>query len=204
MSLEDYNNFSMEDKKPNKIVSWLDNVDDKAKNKGKWWHTLWQYIKFSAVGIFITLIQLALVNLLYFFMKSWTTPLTGFIGDIFSESTLGEGHSTWGYLLPFFLSNFIANTIGYFLNKKRTFKSDAPKWHYVIYIIVLVLLITFSTWLQGVITNGLVSVNAEFIAPTIAALTVGMMQSIILFPLQKFILLKEKKQLETPNASNNI
>ena len=194
----------MEDKKPNKIVSWLDNVDDKAKNKGKWWHTLWQYIKFSAVGIFITLIQLALVNLLYFFMKSWTTPLTGFIGDIFSESTLGEGHSTWGYLLPFFLSNFIANTIGYFLNKKRTFKSDAPKWHYVIYIIVLVLLITFSTWLQGVITNGLVSVNVEFIAPTVAALTVGIMQSIILFPLQKFVLLKEKKQLETPNASNNI
>ena len=194
----------MEDKKPNKIVSWLDNVDDKAKNKGKWWHTLWQYIKFSAVGIFITLIQLALVNLLYFFMKSWTTPLTGFIGDIFSESTLGEGHSTWGYLLPFFLSNFIANTIGYFLNKKRTFKSDAPKWHYVIYIIVLVLLITFSTWLQGVITNGLVSVNAEFIAPTVAALTVGMMQSIILFPLQKFVLLKEKKQLEASNASNNI
>lgn len=194
----------MEDKKPNKIISWLDNVDDKAKNKGKWWHTLWQYIKFSAVGIFITLIQLALVNLLYFFMKNWTTSLTGFIGDIFSESTLGEGHSTWGYLLPFFLSNFIANTIGYFLNKKRTFKSDAPKWHYVIYIIVLVLLITFSTWLQGVITNGLVSVNAEFIAPTIAALTVGIMQSIILFPLQKFVLLKEKKQLEIPNASNNI
>ena len=194
----------MEDKKPNKIISWLDNVDDKAKNKGKWWHTLWQYIKFSAVGIFITLIQLALVNLLYFFMKSWTTPLTGFIGDIFSESTLGEGHSTWGYLLPFFLSNFIANTIGYFLNKKRTFKSDAPKWHYVIYIIVLVLLITFSTWLQGVITNGLVSVNAEFIAPTVAALTVGIMQSIILFPLQKYVLLKEKKQLETSNASNNI
>lgn len=194
----------MEDKKPNKIISWLDNVDDKAKNKGKWWHTLWQYIKFSAVGIFITLIQLALVNLLYFFMKSWTTPLTGFIGDIFSESTLGEGHSTWGYLLPFFLSNFIANTIGYFLNKKRTFKSDAPKWHYVIYIFVLVLLITFSTWLQGVITNGLVNVNAEFIAPTIAALTVGIMQSIIIFPLQKFVLLKEKKQLETPNASNNI
>lgn len=194
----------MENKKPNKIISWLDNVDDKAKNKGKWWQALWQYVKFSAVGIFITLIQLALVNLLYFFMKSWTTPLTGFIGDIFSESTLGEGHSTWGYLLPFFLSNFIANTIGYFLNKKRTFKSDAPKWHYVIYIIVLVLLITFSTWLQGVITNGLVSVNAEFIAPTIAALTVGIMQSIIIFPLQKFVLLKEKKQLETPNASNNI
>ena len=194
----------MEDKKPNKIISWLDNVDDKAKNKGKWWHALWQYVKFSAVGIFITLIQLALVNLLYFFMKNWTTPLTGFIGDIFSESTLGKGHSTWGYLLPFFLSNFIANTIGYFLNKKRTFKSDAPKWHYVIYIIVLVLLITFSTWLQGVITNVLVSVNAEFIAPTIAALTVGIMQSIILFPLQKFVLLKEKKQLENSNASNNI
>ena len=185
----------MNEKKESRFTSWLNSVDDKAKNKGKWWNTLWQYVKFTAVSLLITAVQLGLVNLLYFFMKGWYSPLTGFMGEIFSESTLGEGHSSWAYLLPFFLSNLIANTLGYILNKHKTFKSDAPAWHYIIYIWVLILLIVFSTWLQGVITNALVNANVEFLAPTIAAMTVGMMQAIILFPLQKFVLLKEKKPL---------
>ena len=64
------------------------------------------------------------------------------------------------------------------------------------------MLIAFSTWLQGVITNALVNVNFEFLAPTIAAMTVGIMQGLILFPLQKFVLLKEKKSL--PETSNKV
>ena len=192
----------MSEKKESRFTSWLNSVDEKAKNKGKWWNTLWQYVKFTAVSLLITAVQLGLVNLLYFFMKGWYSPLTGFMGEIFSESTLGEGHSSWAYLLPFFLSNLIANTLGYILNKHKTFKSDAPAWHYIIYIGVLILLIAFSTWLQGVITNALVNANVEFLAPTIAAMTVGMMQAIILFPLQKFVLLKEKKSLS--ETSDNI
>ena len=182
-----------ETKKKSKFTLWLDKVDEKAKAKGKGWNTLWQYVKFTAVSLLITGIQLALVNLLYFFMKGWDSPLEGFMKDIFSESTLGEGHSTWAYLLPFFLSNLIANTIGYILNKHKTFKSDAPVWHYIIYILVLVILIIFSTWLQGVITNAFIKINFEALGPTIAMMTVGIMQSVILFPLQKFVLLKEKK-----------
>jgi putative flippase GtrA len=179
----------------NKFNEWLNNVDDKADNNGK--KTIWQIVKFIVVSLLVTIIQLALVNLLYFFMKNWQEPLPGFLGEIFSPSTVGEGHSNWGYILPFFLSNFIANTVGYFLNKRKTFKSDAPLWHYIIYIVLLFLLILFSTWLQGLVVNALISVNFESLAPTIAAMVAGTVQMIVLFPLQKFVLLREKKKAVT-------
>ena len=176
----------------NKFDKWLNNVDDKAEAGGK--KTIWQVVKFVVVSCLVTIIQLGLVNLLYFLMKSWQEPLPGFLGDIFSESVMGVGHSNWGYVLPFFLSNFIANTVGYFLNKSKTFKSDAPIWHYVIYIVALFLLIVFSTWLQGLVANGLTNVGAEAIAPTLAGMVAGTFQMIVLFPLQKFVLLREKKK----------
>ncbi len=185
--------MAMEEKKQTRFSKWLNHTDDKFEGKG-FWKTVWQYIKFTVVSLFVTVIQLALVNLLYFFMKEWTEPLPGLLGDIFSESSVGVGHSNWGYILPFFLSNLIANTVGYILNKHKTFKSDAPIWHYVIYFVILILLITFSTWLQGVIVNAMIGASIEWLAPTIAAMTVGIMQGLILFPIQKFVLLREKKK----------
>lgn len=178
--------------------SFLEKIDDKANKKGI--KTLWQAIKFLIVSLLVTIIQLALVNLLYFLMKGWTDALPGFLSSVFSEQTMGEGHSNWGYILPFFLSNLIANTVGYFINKSKTFKSDAPWWHYVLYIISLLLLIFFTTWLQGVIANGLTSVGAEGIAPTIAAMAAGTVQMVVLFPLQKYVLPKEKKPVEVGNV----
>ena len=171
---------------------WLERLDDKAEAKGL--KTLWQFVKFLVVSLLTTGVQLLLVNVLYFFLKNFAEPLPSFLGSIFSETTVGEGHSNWGYLLPFFLSNFIANTIGYFLNRSKTFRSDAPWWHYVLYILVLALLIFFSTWLQGVIVNGLISVGWEAAAPTIAAMAIGGLQFLALFPLQKFVFLRQKNE----------
>ena len=185
------------EEKENKNNSFLDKVDEKAEKKGI--KTLWQAIKFLIVSCLVTIIQLVLVNLLYFLMKGWTTPLPGFLAVIFTEATMGAGHSNWGYILPFFLSNFIANTVGYFLNKSKTFKSDAPIWHYIVYIVLLFALILFTTWLQGVVANGLTSIGAEAIAPTVASMAAGTVQMIVLFPLQKFVLLREKKAKEESN-----
>ena len=183
-------------KNKTKFSMWLDRMDEKAQNKGKGAKVLWQIVKFLIVSMLVTIIQLGLVNLLYFLMKGWTTPLTGLLGMIFTEDVMGVGHSTWGYILPFFLSNLIANTVGYFLNKHKTFKSEAPWWHYVVYIVVLFLLIVFTTWVQGLIANLLISLGAEAIGPTIAGMAAGTIQMILLFPLQKFVLLREKKPNE--------
>ena len=183
------------EKRKTQLTIWLDNVDDKAEARGELHKTIWQFIKFSAVSTIITVIQLALVNLMYFLMKSWTEPLPGFLGLIFTEETMGVGKSNWGYILPFFLSNLIANSVGYFLNRHRTFKSDAPLWHYFLYIGILAILILFSTWFQGLACHIMLGWGwEEWIVPTLAMSLAGFIQFVILFPLQKFVLLREKKK----------
>jgi len=186
----------MEEKKKSKFTLFLDKIDDKAEQKGKLWKTAWQFVKFSLVSFLLSLIQLGLVNLLFFLMKSWTTPLPGLLGQIFREESMGEGHSTYGFIVPFFVSNLVANTIGYFLNKSKTFKSDAPFWHYLVYIVVVIILILFTTWLQGIIVNSLIASGVEVIAPTLAGMIAGTIQFFVLFPLQKFVFLREKKKEE--------
>ena len=191
----------MEEKEKNKIIKFLDNLDDRFEKKGKVYKNLWQLFKFGFVSFIITVIELGLLYLMYYLMKGWTEPLPGFLAVIFSPETVGEDHANWGYMLPFFLSNFIANTVGYFLNKSRTFKSDAPIWHYLIYIVVLIILIMFSTWFQGVLMNVFIVWGVEIIGPFIAMNLAGFVQFLVLYPLQKFVLLRERKveQVESVN-----
>ena len=161
---------------------------------------LWQAVKFILVSLIASAVQLVLVNVLYFAMRGWTEELPGILSGIFTEQTMGAGHANWGYVLPFFLSNLIANIVAYAINKKRTFKSDAPKKNFVIYVAVLLCLILFSTWLQGFVAGKLLSSEVRFwqdLAPTIAMACAGTLQMVILFPLEKFVLLKEARQLHT-------
>ena len=176
----------------NKISNKLDNLDDHIESKGKVHKNLWQLIKFGIVSFIITIIQLGLLYLMYYLMKSWKEPLPTFLANIFSEKSVGKDHDNWGYVLPFFLSNFIANTIGYFLNKRRTFRSDSPLWHYFLYIGVLVALILFSTWFQGMMNNWFIDLGMESIGPFVAMNTAGFIQFLVLYPIQKFVLLREK------------
>ena len=113
------------------------------------------------------------------------------------QSVVGAGNDNWGYVFPFFASNLLANIYGYIQNKKTTFKSDAPAWCFAVYLALMVCLILFSTWLQGVIANALRSTGAELwsaLAPTLAAAAAGTFQMAVLFPVEKFVLLKEKKE----------
>ncbi len=115
-------------------------------------------------------------------------------GFAIENGSIVSGVITWGYLLPFFLSNLIANIYGFYQNKKTTFKSDAPWYNFAIYIFLMIALILFSTWFQGWLYGVLsqVSFLAAF-ARTIGGLAAGFIQMVVLFPMEKFVLLKEKK-----------
>lgn len=182
--------------KEEKKKSWLEKIDDKAEAKGPTMKTLWQIAKFTIICTFTTGIQLLLVNLLLLWMKDWKAPLPSFLESIFDPRYVGEGNDNWGYVLPFFISNAVSNTIAYFLNKKKTFRSDAPLWHFVVYISVIAVLVLVMTWFQGVMVSWMVDSWAEGLAPTIASLTAGFIQACVLFPLQKFVLSKERKKIE--------
>lgn len=191
----------------------LSGIDNAAEEKGSFMKTLWQLVKFLVVSGLVTIIQLVLANVLPLIFDNVTAVIPEFLQAIFKPDVIFDastakgaeqiskyvvdGAVTWGYILPFFLSNGIANIYGYIQNKKTTFKSDAPKICFVIYIVLLVALILFSTWLQGAIVGWLSKVDVVFIqslARTIASLAAGLVQMLVLFPMEKFVLLKEKKK----------
>ena len=66
----------------------------------------------------------------------------------------------------------------------------------IIFFAVIAVLVCFSTWLQGKVVH-LITMHAPQyagIAPTLAALLAGLVQFAIVFPLEKFVLLKERKE----------
>lgn len=173
----------------------------------------WQFIKFLLVSGIAGIIQLVLANVLPFIFDNVRTTIPGFLQIFFNPNFLFNvntekgaaeyalyvvnGVVTWGFVIPFFLSNAIANVFGYIQNKKTTFKSDAPASHFVIYFIILTILILVSTWLQGLIVgklNGCESDLIRTLSRTIAAAAAGLFQLVVLFPLEKFVLLKEKPE----------
>ena len=108
-------------------MSFLKKIDTRFGDS-----TLWQFVKFNLVSFSITLLQLALANLLPLIFDAVTAKLPPVMRPVFRPDTLFErpspyvvdGVVTWGYVLPFFLSNFIANIYGYFMNMKTTFRGN--------------------------------------------------------------------------------
>lgn len=167
-------------------------MEKEKKNGG-----LWQFVKFAIFGTIGGIIQIVSVNVFYFAMKGWTTPLPAFLSGIFSEKVLGAGNSCWGYIVPFFLSNLISQIFQYIQNKKTTFKSDAPKWVFAVYIAVAVMLMFLITWSQGVLNNFFLSTNSKLLttlAPTLAVVIAGQIYTVVMFPLEKFVLFRKKKE----------
>lgn len=205
----------------------VNSIDNLADSKGSKIKTLWQVVKFTAVSMIAAVIQYGLALLLPLIFDRIDMPeLPQFLAQIFNANSVppdkmtiyvsASGIVTWGYVLPFFISNAMANIYAYIQNKKTTFKSDAPKYCFAIYIVVLVCLILFSTWLQSIIVGALTSINlANFsglalgfmkfvsrdgVARVLAAMACGTIQMCVLFPIEKFVLLKEKPKKQHDNA----
>ena len=163
-------------------------------------NTLWQFIKFNLVSFSITLLQLALANLLPLLFDGVRAKLPPVLRPVFRPETLFEGPSpyvvdgvvTWGYVLPFFLSNFIANIYGYFMNMKTTFRGKGSRGSLAAYLLILAALILFSTWLQGWITARLTVSAFAGLGRTIAAMAAGLVQVAVLFPLEKYVLFRKE------------
>ncbi|HPY99932.1 MAG TPA: hypothetical protein PLS28_00500 [Clostridiales bacterium] len=186
-------------------------TEQKKEKKGAV-KTIWQVVKFALVSGIVSIIQIVLAYLLPFIFDGITATLPGFLAAIFNPDVIFDastadglaslakyaptGVVTWGYVLPFLLSNLIANIYGYFQNRKTTFKSDTPTKNVVIYLVILLALILFTTWIQGLVYGACTRVDSSFIhgiARLLATGAAGMIQFIVIFPLEKFWLLKEKK-----------
>ena len=159
---------------------------------------LFEFIKYNLVSFSITLLQLLLANILPLVFDGVTTKLPVFLRPIFNPQYLFTGNSkyvidgvvTLGYVLPFLLSNTIANIYGYFVNMKVTFKQKTSRRAFVVYVIVLVALILFTTWFQGLVVGKLATTSISSLSRTIASLLAGLIQMAVIYPLEKLVLPK--------------
>lgn len=142
------------------------------KSNGR--ESLWQFIKFTFVSTSVGIVQIILVNVLYLIMSKDSS-------------------------MPYFLSNLLANIYGYFVNGRATFKNKAPAWCLGVYIAVITVLILvmtpFQKWLVSMLGSSSLSLILV-LAPTIAAAAAGTIQMAILFPLEKFVLFKDRESVK--------
>lgn len=167
-------------------------IGSKAKDS-----TARQLIRFLLIGGIGAVIQLATVNILFVLLREWKAPLPTFIGLVFNEKTLGQGNANWGYLIPFFASNLLSNTYSYIHNMKGNFKTNAPGYCFAIYIALLAVLIVVATWASGAIANLFAQTGIQFfvkLAPTIGSILAGAVYTLILFPIEKYVLFKERSK----------
>ena len=174
-------------------MNWIEKLDKKYEE-----NTILQFVKFNLTGMLVAGVQLILANVLPFVFDGLTVKLPEALRGVFDAKTLFNGPNkyvvdgvvTWGYVLPFFLSNLIANIFGYFLNMRSVFRGKGRKWSIPAYCVILFSLILFTTWLQGAIVSALMKTDLKALARTIAMYAAGFVQLIVLFPLEKYILFK--------------
>lgn len=157
--------------------------------------SLKEFIKFNIVSFSVTLLQLLLANMLPYLFDNCLIKIPTFLNNIFYSDNIPtkyivDNYVTYAYLLPFLLSNLLANIYAYFVNMKATFKGKGTRGGFIAYVVILLTLILFSTWLQGLIVSALYTTKYVSISRTLASLTAGTIQMLILFPLEKFVLFK--------------
>ena len=181
--------------------------------------TLWQLVKFVGIGGAGGIIQGILQYVFPVFFDRMTTPLPNWLDFLYQEETLFDTATTagaadaakyivdgtviWGYVLPFFLANIAANIFCYIMNKKYTFKSSAPRWHFVLYFVIMVLTIVFVTWLQGILYPYIIRAPWEWIHPLarlILLIPCGIIQTIVFFIAQKLLLPPDPELVEEGKA----
>lgn len=171
----------------------LKNIDKSAKEKGSAIETLWQFIKFIVVSLGAFVIQTVLPIIIQLFMKQ------EFIDQAYAffvfSSAGGEGNGL-GFFIASTASNIIAQIVSFFINRDKTFNSDANiAVTLPIYIVFTVFLICFSAWLaptfQGfLVTKGLAAELSTFISNALC----GAIQFFLYFPVDKILFRKKKEE----------
>ena len=173
--------------------------------------TLWQFVKFNLVSLTVTILQLLLANLLPLAFDRVVSPLPPLLRGIFRADALFpdgskyvvNGVVTWGYVLPFLLANGLANIYGYFINMKTTFRGKGTRAGFAVYLVILFALILFATWMQGEIVAAMASSRIAPLSRTLASFGAGVVQTAVLFPLEKLVLFRQRPDVVDSDSRVN-
>ncbi len=177
----------------------LNNIDDKAANKGKGVETIWQFVKFIFVSLLAMIVQFILLN---------TLKYIPFIQDLYSQN---KDFSWWvffcsaeigglGYFIVNNTANIIAQIVSFFVNREKTFNSGANiAVTLPIYIVFTIALIAFSAWLNPTLKEIFVNKLSwgDDLSANAATMVCSAVQFFLYFPVDKILFHKKKEGAPT-------
>lgn len=177
-------------------MSKLKEIDSKAAEKGSGLQTVWQFVKFIVVSLLAFAVQFILLNTLKyipFIAELWNKneDFNWFI--FFCSGSIGG----LGYFIVNNTANICAQIVSFFVNKEKTFNSDANTAVILpIYLIFTVGLIFFSAWLNPTLKGVFVAHMGDDLAANAATMICSAVQFFLYFPVDKLLMRTKKKETQ--------
>lgn len=176
----------------------LNDIDKAAEGKGKGMETLWQFVKFIIVSLGAFVIQTFLPILMKLVMSPELLTKEYDIWGIF-KSSVDEKTGVvlgLGVFIAANLSNVIAQIVSFFINRDKTFNSDANiAVTLPIYIVFTIALIIFSAWLSTKLIPFFTNLTgSDSTAMAISGACCGAVQFFLYFPFDKLLFPKKKEE----------
>jgi len=179
------------------MAKGLSGIDNAAAEKGKGIETVWQFVKFIFVSLLAMIVQFTLLNVLPLIpaiknlyngqdFKWWVFAVTGVAGGL-------------GYFIVNNAANIIAQIVAFFVNRDKTFNSDANiAVTLPIYIIFTIALICFSAWLNPTLKDLFIEKWnwGDGLAANAATMVCSALQFFLYFPVDKLLFPKKKEATE--------
>ena len=188
------------------MAKGLKGIDNAAAEKGKGIETLWQFIKFIVVSLGAFVIQTVLPIFIRMPMSQefQTQAFTWWIfHDVTDEKT--GAVTGLGLFLAANISNIIAQIVSFFINRNKTFNSDANiAITLPIYIIFTIALICFSAWLSPTLINFFQAhkVGTD-LSLFLSGAICGAIQFFLYFPFDKLLFPKKKETEEAAEEATD-
>lgn len=186
------------------MAKGLKGIDNAAASKGKGVETLWQFIKFIVVSLGAFVIQTVLPILIRIPMSE-EFQTRAFDWWIFHDATDAKtGVVTGlGLFLAANIANIVAQIVSFFINRDKTFNSDANiAVTLPIYIVFTIALICFSAWLSPTLINFFQAHNVNTdLSLFLSGAICGAIQFFLYFPFDKLLFPKKKEAVEEAEAA---
>lgn len=175
-----------------------------AFHKGKAFMTrhgnIWQVVKFTLISLIAFLAEFATMYALQYGLADVCGQ--DFHWFVFNYDASQGGQATFIAMLG---SKCIAEIISFTINRKKTFKANNNVvFSAIMYVITVVALIIFSTWLAGPIGNAMGAHNIdEGLSSTVSKMVGSIISFVVIFLMDKFVIMRNVEKGDKEAAADS-
>ena len=175
-----------------------------AFHKGKAFMTrhgnIWQIVKFTLISLIAFLAEFATMYALQYGLADVCGQ--DFHWFVFNYDASQGGQATFIAMLG---SKCIAEIISFTINRKKTFKANNNVvFSAIMYVITVVALIIFTTWLAGPIGNAMGAHNIdEGLSSTVSKMVGSIISFVVIFLMDKFVIMRNVENGDKEAAADS-